>query len=56
MAQDYDTGRTFRPFWARPDTGTLFGRTIGLAASTVGLFTLGAYPARNMSGGWGVAF
>lgn len=56
MAQDYDTGGTFHPFWACPDTGTLFGQTIGLAALTVGLFTLGAYLARNMSGGWGVAF
>lgn len=56
MAQDYDTGGTFRPFWARTDMGTLFGQAIRLAASTVGLFTLGAYLARNMSGGWDVAF
>ena len=56
MVQDYDTGGTFRPLRARTDTGTLFGRTIGLVAVTVGLFALGAYLARNLSGGWAMAF
>ena len=56
MVQDYDTGGTFRPLRARTDTGTLFGRTIGLVAVTVGLFALGAYLARNLSGGWSVVF
>src|SRR5512132_665014 len=36
--------------------GTLFGRTLGLVAVTVGLFALGAYLARNLSGGWAMAF
>src|SRR5512132_3840020 len=56
MVQDYDTGGTFRPLGARTDTGTLFGRTLGLVAVTVGLFALGAYLARNLSGGWAMAF
>jgi FtsH-binding integral membrane protein len=56
MTQDYDTGGTSRPFWAHTDMGTPFGQTMGLVASTVGLFTLGAYLTRNMSGGRGVAF
>jgi FtsH-binding integral membrane protein len=56
MVQDYDTGGTFRPLGARTDTGTLFGRTMGLVAVTVGLFALGAYLARNLSGGWAMAF
>src|SRR4029450_12423550 len=56
MVQDYDTGGAVRPLGARTDTGTLFGRTMGLVAVTVGLFTLGAYLARNLSGGWAVAF
>ena len=56
MVQDYDTGGTFRPLGTRTDTGTLFGRTMGLVAVTVGLFTLGAYLARNLSGGWAMAF
>jgi len=56
MVQDYDTGGMFRPLGTRTDTGTLFGRTMGLVAVTVGLFTLGAYLARNLSGGWAMAF
>ena len=51
MVQDYDTGGTFRPLGARTDTGTLLGQTMGLVAVTVGLFALGAYLARNLSGG-----
>ena len=56
MVQDYDTGGTFRSLGTRTDTGTLFGRTMGLVAVTVGLFTLGAYLARTLSGGWAMAF
>jgi uncharacterized protein len=56
MVQDYDTGRTFRRLGTRTDTGTLFGRTMGLVALTIGLFTLGAYLARNLSSGWAMAF
>ena len=46
MVQDYDTGGTFRSLGTRTDTGTLFGRTMGLVAVTVGLFTLGYGLAR----------
>ena len=56
MAQGYDTAQAFPPLGARTDTRTLFGQTIGLVAVTAGLFTLGAYLARNLSGGWGVVF
>jgi FtsH-binding integral membrane protein len=56
MVQDYDAGGMFRPLGVRTDTGALFGRTMGLVAVTVGLFALGAYLARNLSGGWGMAF
>jgi FtsH-binding integral membrane protein len=56
MAQSYDTDQAFASFGARTDTRTLFGQTMGLVAVTAGLFTLGAYLARNLSGGWGVGF
>jgi FtsH-binding integral membrane protein len=56
MAQSYDTDQAFPSFGARADTRTLFGQTMGLVAVTAGLFTLGAYLARNLSGGWGVGF
>jgi FtsH-binding integral membrane protein len=56
MVQGYDTGGTFRPLRARTDTRTLFGQTMGLVAVTAALFTLGAYLARNLSGGWSVVF
>jgi modulator of FtsH protease len=56
MAQGYDTDQAFPPLGARTDTGTLFGQTMGLVAVTAALFTLGAYLARNLSGGWGVVF
>jgi FtsH-binding integral membrane protein len=56
MAQSYDTDQAFPSFGARVDTRTLFGQTMGLVAVTAGLFTLGAYLARNLSGGWGVGF
>jgi modulator of FtsH protease len=56
MAQGYDTDQAFPPLGARTDTKTLFGPTMGLVAMTAALFTLGAYLARNLSGGWGVVF
>jgi FtsH-binding integral membrane protein len=56
MAQGYDTDEAFPSFGARTETRTLFGQTMGLVAVTSGLFTLGAYLARNLSGGWGVIF
>jgi uncharacterized protein len=56
MAQSYDTDQVFPSFGARTDTRTLFGQTMGLVAVTAGLFTLGAYLARNLSGGWWVVF
>jgi FtsH-binding integral membrane protein len=56
MAQGYDTDQAFPRLGARTDTKTLFGPTMGLVAVTAALFTLGAYLARNLSGGWGVGF
>jgi FtsH-binding integral membrane protein len=56
MAQGYDTDQAFPPLGARTDTRALFGQTMGLVAVTAALFTLGAYLARNLSGGWGVVF
>jgi FtsH-binding integral membrane protein len=56
MAQGYDTDQAFPPLGARTDTGTLFGPTMRLVAVTAALFTLGAYLARNLPGGWGVGF
>ena len=56
MAQGYDTDQAFPPLGARTDTRALFGQTMGLVAATTGLFTLGAYLARNLSGGWGLVF
>ena len=53
MAQGYDTDQAFPRLGARTDTKTLFGPTMGLVAVTTGLFTLGAYLARNLPGGWG---
>jgi uncharacterized protein len=56
MTQGYDTDQAFPLLGARTDTRTLFGQTMGLVAVTAALFTLGAYLARNLSGGWGVVF
>jgi modulator of FtsH protease len=56
MTQGYDTDQASPRLGGRADTGTLFGPTMGLVAATTGLFTLGAYLARNLSGGWGVIF
>ncbi|HTT51840.1 MAG TPA: Bax inhibitor-1 family protein [Streptosporangiaceae bacterium] len=40
---------------ASPDrTRTLFGQTMGYVAATTGLFALGAYAGRNLSGGWAI--
>ena len=32
----------------------LFGQTMGYVAVTTGLFALGAYLGRNLSGGWAI--
>jgi uncharacterized protein len=56
MTQSYSGGEAFTATGARSDTGTLFGSTMALIAVTTGLFTLGAYLGRNLSGGWGLAF
>jgi uncharacterized protein len=56
MAPGYDTDQVFPRLGARTDTRTLFGQTMGLVAVTTGLFALGAYLARNLSGGWSVVF
>jgi uncharacterized protein len=55
MTQRYNPGEAFTATEARSDTGTLFGSTM-LIAVTTGLFTLGAYLGRNLSGGWALAF
>ncbi len=40
---------------ASPDqTHTLFGQTMGYVAATTGMFALGAYLGRNLSGGWAI--
>jgi hypothetical protein len=56
MTQMYNAGEAFTATEARSDTGTLFGSTMALIAVTTGLFTLGAYLGRNLSGGWALAF
>jgi FtsH-binding integral membrane protein len=56
MTQGYNINQAFPSLGARSDTGALFGQTMGLVAVTTGLFTLGAYLARNLSGGWSVVF
>ena len=56
MTQGYDTDQAFPRLGARTDTRTLFGQTMGLVAVTAALSTLGAYLARNLSGGWSVVF
>jgi FtsH-binding integral membrane protein len=56
MTQSYNASEAFTATEApRSDTGTLFGSTMALIAVTTGLFTLGAYLGRNLSG-WGLAF
>ena len=56
MAQGYATDQAFPRLGARTDTRTLSGQTMGLVAVTAALFTLGAYLARHLSGGWGMVF
>jgi FtsH-binding integral membrane protein len=36
------------------EVGRLFGQTMGLVALTAGLFALGAYIGRDLSGGWAI--
>ena len=40
---------------SRDDAGHLFGQTMGLVARTAGLFALGAYIGRDLSGGWSIS-
>jgi FtsH-binding integral membrane protein len=40
----------------RDETGSLLGQTMGLVAITAGLFALGAYIGRHMTGGYGILF
>jgi modulator of FtsH protease len=40
---------------ARPDTRAVFGQVMGLVAITVGFFAFGAYIARDLTGGVGLA-
>jgi uncharacterized protein len=42
------------PSLTRDQTGSLFGQTMGLVALTAGLFALGAYIGRDISGGWAI--
>jgi uncharacterized protein len=42
------------PSLTRHQTGSLFGQTMGLVALTAGLFALGAYIGRDISGGWAI--
>ena len=40
---------------ASPDqTRTLFGQTMWYVAATTGMFALGAYAGRHLSGGWAI--
>jgi modulator of FtsH protease len=41
---------------SRDETGKLFGQTMGLVAATAGVFALGAYVGRDLSGGWAIVF
>jgi uncharacterized protein len=41
---------------ARAQTHTLFAQTMGYVAATAGLFALGAYLGRNLTGGVGIVF
>jgi FtsH-binding integral membrane protein len=38
----------------RDAAGRLFGQTMGLVAVTAGVFALGAYVGRDLSGGWAI--
>src|SRR6266545_4506050 len=39
---------------SRDEAGALFGQTMGLVALAAGLFALGAYIGRDLSGGWAI--
>jgi FtsH-binding integral membrane protein len=39
---------------SRAETGALLGQTMGLVAVTSGVFALGAYVGRDISGGWAI--
>jgi FtsH-binding integral membrane protein len=39
---------------SRDEAGRLFGQTMGLVALTAGLFALGSYLGRHISGGWAI--
>ncbi len=41
---------------SRDEAGGLFGQTLGLVALTAGLFALGAYIGRDLSGGWAICW
>lgn len=41
---------------SRDQTHALFGQTMGLVAITAGVFAVGAYLGRNMSGGWAIVW
>lgn len=40
----------------RDEAGRLFGQTMGLVAVTAGIFALGAYIGRDLSGGWAICW
>jgi FtsH-binding integral membrane protein len=40
----------------RDEAGRLFGQTMGLVALTAGLFAVGAYIGRDLSGGWAICW
>jgi uncharacterized protein len=56
MTERYEPDQALPSYGARTDTRTLFGQTMGLVAATTALFALGAYLARNLSGGWALIF
>jgi uncharacterized protein len=51
----FTTGAPSAPL-SRDQTGTLLGQTMGLVAVTAGLFALGAYLGRDMTGGLAIVF
>ena len=52
----FDNSHATRPPLTHDETGTLFGRTMGLVAGTVSAFTLGAYLAWDAAPGWSWLF
>jgi FtsH-binding integral membrane protein len=51
----YSTTTAVQTPLTHDETGTLFGRTMGLVAGTAGFFAAGVYLARDVSPGWGWA-